>query len=347
MPASISSALGSSSAALIKLGRALMGSGEGAKAVALFDGLMNSRGHDADLASAARIVLSHGIPQWHATMLNDTVRNDAYERAIRRTVTPETTVLDIGSGSGLLAMMAARAGARHVYTCELNPAVAETAREIVAANGFADRITVLAGHSTGLDAERDLGGRVDVVVSEIFGNDLLCEGALASLDHAAEQLARPGATFIPFRASLRVALASFDKPSLRLPAQVSGFDLTRFDRHLTSHRSLPVGNKRLSLCSPAHDLLTFTFGQDAPPHPARADLRIAAPADPANGLVQWIAFDLDDQDRYENAPSPGRYSAWGAIFHTFPDELGHHHGRDIHVHADHDGEFPRIWFTTA
>lgn len=61
------------------------------------------------------------------------------ELAIEAAV-PGKVVLDIGTGSGLLAMMAARAGAARVIACEMNAAVAETARRIIAANGLADRM---------------------------------------------------------------------------------------------------------------------------------------------------------------------------------------------------------------
>ena len=58
-------------------------------------------------------------------MINDDERNAAYERALARAVTPDSVVFEIGTGSGLVAMMAARAGARLVVTCEAVPVLAE------------------------------------------------------------------------------------------------------------------------------------------------------------------------------------------------------------------------------
>ncbi len=343
----ISDKMASSPEALVKLGRALMGSGQGDKAVAIFRTLRAERPHDVDLLSAERAVLSHGIPQWHAKMLNDTERNDCYDRALQRAVRPGSIVLDIGSGSGLLAMMAARAGAAHVYTCELNAAVAETAREIVAANDFADRVTVIGRHSTDLDRERDLGGGADIVVSEIIADNLLSESVIGSLDHAARQLARPGARFIPGKASMRVALAWFDELPPRLPSVVSGFDVSLFERHVAPHFSLLVGSKRVQLQSDPAELFPLSFGQGAPTASTQDSAVLKATGGPVNGLVQWIHLQLDEQQAYENIPSPDAMSAWGAVFHPLPDALCDQDAREIVLHADHDGVNPRFWFTRA
>ncbi len=73
------------------------------------------------------------IPRWHFAMLNDHQRNQAFFDAIEATDFVGKTVLDIGTGTGLLAMLIARRGAQHVYTCECNELVAEKAKEIIKA----------------------------------------------------------------------------------------------------------------------------------------------------------------------------------------------------------------------
>jgi type II protein arginine methyltransferase len=346
MPIRLNEKMASSSQALVKLGRALMGSGQGDKAVEIFRTLRAERPDDVDLLSAERAVLAHGIPQWHAKMLGDTVRNDCYERALQRAVRPDSIVLDIGSGSGLLAMMAARAGAKHVYTCEAVPAVAATAREIVAANGFADRITVIARHSSELDRERDLGGGADIVVSEIIADNLLSEGVIAALDHAARELARPQAQFIPCKASMRIALAWFDQPRPELPAIVNGFDVSLFDRHVATHHSVLVGHKRLHLRSDAQELFPLSFGESAAA-PTRGRAVLQVHETPVNGLVQWVHLQMDEVEAYENAPALKASSAWGAVLHRLPRGLCAADVWEIAVHADHDGLNPRFWFDRA
>jgi type II protein arginine methyltransferase len=99
------------------------------------------------------------VPKWHFNIVRDDARNAAYEAAIVRAVRPDARILDIGAGTGLLAMMAARAGAKDVITCEMNPAVADAAADIVARNGHADRVRVVPKRSTELDVAADMGER--------------------------------------------------------------------------------------------------------------------------------------------------------------------------------------------
>ena len=106
-------------------------------------------------------------------MLNDTTRNDAFERAIQAAVAREgrhARILDIGAGSGLLSMMAARAGAANIVACERVPIIAEAAERIVALNGLDRAIRVISKASNDLAVGKDLEGPADILVSEIISN---------------------------------------------------------------------------------------------------------------------------------------------------------------------------------
>jgi type II protein arginine methyltransferase len=338
----VSPSLGATPGALIKLGCALMGSGKGDQAVAIVRKLLAERPDDPELLSAARIILSHRIPSWHLGMLRDSARNVAFEAAIARSVFPGCTVLDIGTGSGLLAMMAARAGAGRVVACEADPALAETAREIVEANGYSRVIEVLGRSSTELDRERDLGGGADLVVAEIFSDDLLNEGALPTLRHAARDLLRTGGRMIPRAASVRVALA---RGEFRTGGtMVRGFDLSLFQRHTAPGWKVPVGDERLRLCSAARDLFEFDFGDAEAPPSGRSTATLEATEEGANGLVQWLGLTLDDAGFYENRPAAGASSHWAVTFHPFREGRVAARGEPVRVDAAHDGERLQIWF---
>jgi len=187
------------------------------------------------------------------------VRNAAYDAALRRAVRPHSHVLEIGTGTGLLAMIAARAGAAQVTTCEMNPAVAEMATDIVARNGFASRVRFIAKHSDALDVEADLGGRADILVSEIVSNDLLGEDVLPAHERAVRDLLKPGGHVIPARGVIRVAPAEDMRDDQHRLGDVDGFDVSAFNRFMPPVRSIRVGHEHLTLrCEPA-DLFAFDF----------------------------------------------------------------------------------------
>src|SRR6188768_2023014 len=253
----------------LETGRALLDKGMGSKALSLFAKLRAERPGDPLLAALAAQLLTRKVPGFHAPMLADAARNKAYARAIKA-MAPGRRVLDIGAGSGLLAMIAARAGAASVVACERDPMLAQTAREIVAANGLNGKVTVLALHSRQLERERDLAGGVDLVISEIFSDDLLGEQVLASLDHARAELCRPGARFLPAAASVRVALADFPEKRADL-GEIEGLDLSLFERHLPSVRKVRPSSRKLVLRSDPVELFRFAFdGTGTPPATGRA-----------------------------------------------------------------------------
>src|SRR5438552_2508186 len=86
----------------------------------------------------------------HRALLADSVRTNAFAEAIARVVRPGDVVLDLGSGSGVLAILAARAGARKVFAIEQGH-MADVATMVVANNGCRDRVEVLHARSHDVD----------------------------------------------------------------------------------------------------------------------------------------------------------------------------------------------------
>ncbi|MBI2956634.1 MAG: 50S ribosomal protein L11 methyltransferase, partial [Acidobacteria bacterium] len=130
-------------------------------------------------------------------MLNDRARTSAFLRAIEEVVRAGDVVVDIGTGTGILAMAAARAGARQVYAIEATR-LAQAARAMVEANGLADRVTVVEGWST----QVELPEQADVLTSEIIGNEPLAENVLEVVADARKRLLKPGARLIPHRVKI-------------------------------------------------------------------------------------------------------------------------------------------------
>ena len=109
----------------------------------------------------------------HRSMIQDRVRTDAFRAAIDTVVRPGDVVLDIGAGTGILSMFAARAGAARVYAVE-QTSIAVLAQELVAANGLSDVIEVIQGDVVEIEPPE----QVDVIVSEWLGGFGIDEGML-------------------------------------------------------------------------------------------------------------------------------------------------------------------------
>lgn len=115
--------------------------------------------------------LGQYIPlHYHYQMLSDKDRMNAFQRAIEGVVKPWHTVVELGSGTGVLSFFAARLGAS-VWSVEYNPALMEASSRFIRNNGFADKVRlVLADAATWLPPEP-----VDVVVCEMLHSGLLRE----------------------------------------------------------------------------------------------------------------------------------------------------------------------------
>jgi precorrin-6B methylase 2 len=131
-------------------------------------------------------------PVEHARMLHDHRRTSDYIAALRQGVRPGDIVLDIGTGSGVLAIAAARAGARHVYAVEASD-IADVAERVFAVNGVQDRVTLIRGWSR----EIELPELADVLVAEVIGNEPFEEEILETMLDARRRLLKPTGRLIP------------------------------------------------------------------------------------------------------------------------------------------------------
>ena len=119
-----------------------------------------------------------------SSMLHDADRNGVYEKAIKACINAFTKkyqrpplVLDIGAGTGLLSMLAARHGAEQVIGCEMFGHMADIASQIVASNEMDDRVQIITAKSTEIDTE---SFAADILVSELLDTVLLGEGCIPS-----------------------------------------------------------------------------------------------------------------------------------------------------------------------
>jgi predicted O-methyltransferase YrrM len=327
---------------VIKLADAAMMMGSVTAAFSLYEEALRAAPEDSAEAITARQRMIQSVPDWHARMMNDSRRNQAYDAAIRRAVKPGMRVFEIGTGAGLLAMMAARAGAEHVVSCEMNPAVAETAREIVARNGLSDRITILTRHSRAVTLE-DLGGPVDVLLSEIVDDCILGESVLPAHEDAAHRLLKPGGQVIPARGTIRVALVETGAAESSQLGWIDGFDVRPFRKFINHRNIVSSGDPRTRLASQSADLFSFDLTCPTVIEPGATSVALSALAGPANAVAHWIALDLDDETRYENCPDADFRSCWEIPLISLAEPLTFKAGEAFTVHASHDRMRLTVW----
>lgn len=331
-------------AALHRVAQLLANDGEDARAVSIATSLIApDAGASPEIVERARLLIARSVPKWHFGLVTDAVRNHAYEAALRRAIRPGMRVLEIGTGTGILAMMAARAGAAKVFTCEMNAAVAAAATEIIARNGYADRVQVIAKHSDAIDAEADLGGRCDLLVSEIVSNDVLGEYVLAAHESAVARLLVPGAPVIPARAMARVALAEWPAAPLRRMAMVDGFDLSPFNRLAPREHHIKRGDAGFAVRSDRKDLFDFDLGTAVHRDGDRASVDVTASGGRVDGIVQWLALKMDDVGAYEAAPEAELPCAWAVRFLPLDAPIETVPGQRLRISGAHDRSTLTIW----
>lgn len=136
----------------------------------------------------------------HKVMLQDVVRTDAYEKSINEVVGPQSSVLDFGCGTGVLAMFASRAGAAKVIAVDRSPFI-KTAKEIAQSNNI-DNIEFYHDDHQSLQLEE----KVDVIVSEWMGHCLFYEAMLEPLLAVRDRYLAKGGIMIPAEVSLHAGL---------------------------------------------------------------------------------------------------------------------------------------------
>lgn len=260
-----------------------------------------------------KLIYSNTVPGWHLPMINDTERNTAYREAVERAVTPESLVLEIGTGSGLVAMMAARAGARRVVTCEVNPVLATVAAETVARNGYQDRVSVVPKLSTLLTVgpDGDLPEKADVFVSELINVGMLAPRMLAVLQHARTHLVKPEGAIIP-RASIVFGMLVETPELARVnPVKdVEGFDLSAFDVFRSpGYLQIDLAADEHTALSDAFDALEFDFTRNMPEEAERRLTVTATAAGTCHGIAFWFDLRMDEEVVYHSG-SRSRSNHW-------------------------------------
>uniref|UniRef100_A0A7S4RAN9 type I protein arginine methyltransferase n=1 Tax=Alexandrium monilatum TaxID=311494 RepID=A0A7S4RAN9_9DINO len=239
----------------------------------------------------------------HEEMLKDTPRVEAYRRAIERhgpewARRGDVTVVDVGSGTGLLAVLAARAGAQRVIAVEASR-LAHFLRQIVEANSRAGAIEVHECRAEEL--QLPAGERADVIVSEWMGYCLLYENMLPSVLAVRDRYLKPGGAMLPSHCRLQMAPledAAWRESKVGFWRDVHGIDMSALAPLATAtacekpqHRVVAPGG----LLAPPFEVLALDLSTVTEAELGRfeASLSFEVPAGRRlDGFVAWFECDF-------------------------------------------------------
>ena len=332
--------------AIENLGIFLLNRGQSASAIEYFHKALELNPYSINAHVSLVGCLDNLVPNWHTPMMNDHLRNDAYLAALQLVVKEDTHVLEIGTGSGLLSLIAARCGAEKVTTCEMSPLIAATAMEIIAANGAADTIKVIANKSTNLEVGVDLPRPADVMVSEIFSIELLGEGVLHNIEDAKRRLLSPEGRIIPSEGRIMIALFGGDHIEKNIMVDdVCGFDMRKFNSITSKKRHLIANDYDVDMLTLEVEAFNFAFNDSNYFPPEQKTLRIPIKtAGKCHGIIQWIRLQMDDSFVFENHPTnKTTVSHWQQVAYIFDEPINIEPDQTAVVSAMHNRNAP--WFT--
>lgn len=180
-----------------------------------------------DMTSADYYFDSYSHFGIHEEMLKDEVRTRTYMRSIVNNphLFKDKVVMDVGCGTGILSMFAAKAGAKAVYGIEC-AGIATSAEKIVKANGLDHIVTIVHGKVEEIKLPVD---KVDIIISEWMGYFLLYESMLDTVLWARDKWLKPDGLLFPDKATLYVTAiedAEYREDKINFWDNVYGFDMS-------------------------------------------------------------------------------------------------------------------------
>ncbi|MDA0738644.1 MAG: 50S ribosomal protein L11 methyltransferase [Nitrospirae bacterium] len=271
---------------------------------------------------------------YHLSMLVDDVRTGAYGQAISRVVKAGDVVVDLGCGSGILSLLARRAGAKHVYAIE-SEAVIEMAKLVAAKNGYQDKITFFNDVSFNVE----LPEKADVIVTETMGTFGFEEGILGSLTDARDRFLKPGGKMIPH--SLELFLVPVEMPQFYEHVVdfwvngCQGFDFSPI-RELTVNNFHPLKLHEGTFLAQPTRTAPIVFAETTL---AEIDTKFSVYASRrgrCHGFAGWFNADLLPGMRLSNGPSD-KASHWGLAFFPLEKPVRVEQGHQIFVEVSSTG----------
>ncbi|CCC67591.1 hypothetical protein NCAS_0A10330 [Naumovozyma castellii] len=264
----------------------------------------------------------------HEEMLQDEVRTQSYRNAIKdcKHLFQGKIVLDVGCGTGILSMFAARNGAKHVIGVDMS-SIIEKAQELVDLNGFSHKITLLRGKLEDIELPFE---KVDIIISEWMGYFLLFESMLDTVLYARDKYLVDGGLIFPDKCSLHIAGIEdneYKHEKTSFWENVYGFDYSPFIPLVMREPIVDIIDKN-KVNTTANEIIEFDLNIVK-----LEDLTFEVPFhlkakrnDTISGLVTWfdVVFPCPKKDVIPVSFSTGPFSAythWKQTLFYLQDDL--------------------------
>jgi SAM-dependent methyltransferase len=236
----------------------------------------------------------------HFDYLSDRVKREQYQAAIEQLVRPGHIVLDLGCGTGLLGLMALRAGARKVLFVE-EGVIIEVARQTVAEAGFADKAEFFKANSFKLE----LPERADVILCDHVGYFGFDYGILELLADARQRFLKPDGVIVPGEIELKLAPVESETCRKLVGQWRDGSVPDEYSWLATAAANTKHGIQfeGKELLADAATLAMLEFGTEAPPYLSWSAEFNCARDGTLDGVAGWFDCRLTDDIHMTNSPA--------------------------------------------
>jgi type II protein arginine methyltransferase len=272
------------------------------------------------------------FPAWHFAMLNDQERNKAIEQTISHLDLAGKVVFEVGTGCGLVALLFAKYGARHVYTCEINSKMAEVASKVINATPFADRITLFPAGSAVVVERGLIPLRPDIIFTETLDCGVVGEG-FHSVARDIRRISGAGTIVIP--ATIQQFGMLVEAPALAKLNRVEtacGFDISALNAYSTS-TYFPV-RERLHEYTPLSEAFLMREYSYLEERPIAPNIAIASRSGTADGVLSWFEAQFGNETLTNG---PGTHGHWHQAFHPFDQPIRVQAKQELSLKMDSQG----------
>ena len=330
------------------MGVLLKKQGNPVEAIEAYKKALGSDPSNVEVLQRLDTVKSHAVPTWHVPMMNDVSRNEAYFKALNLAIRGNEVVLDIGTGAGLLSMMAADCGAKEIITCEVSRPISKVAEKIVQKNGFDKKIKIFNKNSKDLIIGEDIIGLADVLVSEVLASTFVGEGIQDTVLDAKKRLLKKNGKMIPQGGSIMIALIeNTGKLSKELFVNnASGYDIKYFNSLMINKYLITLEDEPVFLSDPI-EVFNFDFCNFEEIYKEIKSIDVEVNKEGAcAGVIQWINIKLYDDIEYENNPiemhKSNSVSGWKTPIYKFDNPINVTKGQSVKIQSILEKD--NIWF---